>query len=90
MYNAITGYATEMRQNGKAFHITQGFWISDGEEDFSEKYVLANSIEINAYNYDDLLGVIKVFDPDASFDDLKTLTMAYTYKDAVERRLQRG
>ena len=90
MYNAITGYATEMRQNGKAFHITQGFWISDGEEDFEEKYVLANSIEINAYNYDDLLGVIKVFDPDASFDDLKTLTMAYTYKDAVERRLQRG
>ena len=90
MYNAITGHAEEMRQNGKAFHITQGFWISDGEEDFDEKYVLANSIEINAYNYDDLRKVILDFNPDAALDDLRELAEAYTYKNAVERRSQRG
>lgn len=86
MYNAITGHAEEFRPRGKSFHITQGFWSSDSREDFEEKYTLASSVEINAYNYEDLQKVIMVFNPDASFEDLKTLAEAYTFKDAVERR----
>ena len=86
MYNAVSGYAEDMRENGKAFRITQGFWCSSGMEDYSEKYALASSIELNAYNYEDLQSVIKLFNSNASFEDLRTLAEAYTYEDALARR----
>ena len=86
MYNAITGHNEILRERGKSFHITQGFWSSDSREDFEEKYTLASSIEINAYNYEDLQNVILEFNPDATLDDLKALAEAYTFKDALERR----
>ena len=86
MYNAITGYGQELRTSGNAFHIAQGFWSSENVEDYEEKYVLASSMEMNAYNYEDLQQVINVFNPDATLDDLKELAGAYTFKDAVERR----
>ena len=87
MYNAITGHAAEMRQNGKAFHLTQGFWASESKEDFNEKYVLASSIERNAYNYADLQKVICVYNSEATFEDLKKLAEEYMFADAVERRM---
>lgn len=86
MYNAITGHADAFRPRGKSFHITQGFWSSDSREDFEEKYTLASSIEINAYNYEDLQKVIVDYNPDASYEDLKALAEADTFKDALERR----
>ena len=87
MYNAITGHADAMRLNGKAFHITQGFWSSDSKEDYAEKYVLASSIERNAYNYEDLQKVMLSFNPEATLEDLSELAKHYTYKDAVNRRM---
>lgn len=87
MYNAVTGHAAEFRVNGKAFHITQGFWASESKEDFNEKYVLSSSIERNAYNYEDLQKVICVYNSEATFDDLKKLAEEYTYTDAVGRRM---
>ncbi|MBO7730495.1 MAG: hypothetical protein J6S31_06525 [Lachnospiraceae bacterium] len=86
MYNAITGHADEYRPRGKSFHITQGFWSSDSREDFEEKYTLASSIEINAYNYEDLQKVISLFNPEATYEDLKALAEADTFKNALERR----
>lgn len=86
MYNAISGHGEEFRPRGKSFHITQGFWSSDSREDFEEKYTLASSVEINAYNYEDLQTVIADYNPDVTFDDLKALAEAYTFRDAVERR----
>lgn len=87
MYNAVTGHAAEMRLNGKAFHLTQGFWASASSEDYTEKYILASSIERNAYNYADLQKVMIDYNAEATFEDLKELTEAYTYKDALERRM---
>ena len=86
LYNAITGHAEDFRDHGKGFHITQGFWISDSEESFEEKYVLSSSVAVNAFNYEDLQQVIRTFNPDASLDDLRALAEAYTFKDAVARR----
>jgi len=77
-------YARILLQDG--FHITQGFWTSDSAENFEEKYVLARSIEINAYDIGDLQRVMKAFNPDAKMAELKTLAEAYTFKDAIQRR----
>jgi len=87
MYNAVTGHASEFRVNGKAFHITQGFWASESKEDFNEKYVLASSIERNAYNYADLQKVICIYNSEAAFEDLKKLAEEYTFADAIARRM---
>ncbi len=86
MYNAVTGYAKDFRDNGKAFSLTQGFWTSDNATDYNEKYALATGIYVNAYNYDDLDSVMKIYDETASFEKLKALTEAYTYEDAKSRR----
>lgn len=86
MYNAITGYAEEFRRDGKAFRLVQGFWTSDSAENYMEKYTLASSIVINAYNYEDLQNVCKVYNPDATLDMLEELALSYTFEDAKERR----
>ena len=88
MYNAVTGFAEDFRENGKAFRIVQGFWVSADLDDYVDKYALANSVVKNAYNYDDLGKVCKVFNPDADLEDLKNLISAYTYEDALARRGQ--
>ena len=87
MYNAVTGYAEDFREaDGKAVRLSQGFWTSAGKEDYEEKYAMANSVVSNAYNYEDLGKVCKVYNADATLQDLKDLVEAYTYEDAVARR----
>ncbi|MBR0381613.1 MAG: hypothetical protein IJH71_04150 [Eubacterium sp.] len=86
MYNAVTGYAEDFRENGKAFKLTQGFWCSTDSKDYEEKYSMATSVVTNAYNYEDLGKVCKVFDPDANLKELEDLISAYTYEDAKARR----
>lgn len=67
MYNAITGYAEEFRENGRAFQMT---------------------IYVNAYNYEDLGSVMKVYDETANFERLKELTEAWSREDALARRAE--
>ncbi|MCQ2500671.1 MAG: hypothetical protein MJ117_04910 [Lachnospiraceae bacterium] len=86
MYNAITGHADMLREDGKAFQITQGFWTSTDKEDYEKKYMVASSVEIQAYNYEDLRNVCVEFNENATLDDLKALAEAYTYEDVCARR----
>ena len=86
MYNAVTGYADEFREDGKAVQVEQGFWTSDNHDDYTEKYSIASGIYVNAYNYEDLRSVCKVFNPDANLEQLKELAKAYTYEDVLARR----
>ena len=89
MYNAISGYAEDFREDGKAFRLTQGFWSSSDAKDYEEKYNMANSVVMNAYNYEDLGKVCKTYNPDATLEDLKELAGAYTYEDALARRSEK-
>lgn len=86
MYNAVTGYAEEFRENGRAFRMTQGYWVSKSEKEYEDKYALATGIYVNAYNYEDLGSVIKIYDETASFERLKALTESWTYEEAEARR----
>ena len=88
MLNAITGYASEFRDNGKAIQVTQGFWVSDSAEDYSEKYALSTSAAMNAYNFDDLSGVVKIYNPDADLNALCALAEACSYRAVQARRSQ--
>ena len=74
------------RENGRAFRLEQGFWTAESREEYDEMYSLARSVSVNAYNYEDLYGVIRSMTPDADFEDLKALAEGYSYEDCVERR----
>lgn len=87
MYNAITGHASEFRDNGKAFKIVQNFWASDSETDFNEKYEFASNPLTPAYNYEDLHAVCREYTPEATFADFKKLAEASSYEDAKKRRV---
>jgi hypothetical protein len=73
MLNAVTGYAADFREDGRAIRVTQGFWVSDSAEDYSEKYALSTSAAMNAYNFDDLSRVIRIYSPDADLNALCAL-----------------
>lgn len=86
MLNAVTGYAEDFRDNGKAIRVIQGFWVSDSPEDYNEKYALSTSAAMNAYNFDDLSGVIRIFHEDANLNDLCALAEASSYRAVLARR----
>ncbi len=86
MLNAVTGYADDFRDNGRAVSVTQGFWISESEEDYTEKYAFANSAAMNAYNFRDLSQVIRIFNPKANLNDLVALAEACSYRSVQARR----
>lgn len=86
MYNAVTGYSEDFREDGKAVAIQQGFWTSTNYQDFLEKYALSSGIALNAYSYEDLLNVCKVHNADAGLSDLKALAEAWNFDSAVQRR----
>ena len=86
MYNAITGYGEDFREDGRAFRMTQGYWLAKDKKEYNDQYALATGVYVNAYNYEDLCSVMKVYDESASFEKLKTLTEAYTREEAESRR----
>lgn len=86
MLNAVTGYAEDFREGGRAVQVTQGFWVSDSTEDYSEKYALSASAAMNAYNFDDLVQVIRIYNPDADLNALCALAEACSYRAVQARR----
>ena len=86
MLNAVTGYAADFQEDGRAIRVTQGFWVSDSAEDYSEKYALSTSAAMNAYNFDDLSQVIRIFNPEANLNALCALAEACSYRAVQARR----
>ena len=71
---------------GKAIQVTQGFWNSDSQEDYLEKYALSASAAMNAYNFDDLSKVICIYNPNANLNELVALAEACSYRAVQARR----
>lgn len=86
MYNAVTGYGEDFREDGRAFKMIQGYWLSKDKKEYNDQYALATGVYVNAYNYEDLCSVMKIYDKSADFDGLKALTEAYTREEAEARR----
>ena len=85
MLNAVTGYAEDFRNGGKALRVTQVFWTSESYDDYVAKYTLATSAARNAYSFEDLSRVIRIYNPDADLNELVALAEACSFF-AVEAR----
>ena len=86
MLNAVTGHAEDFRDNGRAVQVVQGFWVAEGMEDYVEKFSLATSASMNAYNFQDLAQICRLYNPNATLEDLVALAEACSYEDVVARR----
>ena len=86
MFNAVTGYAEDFRNDGKAIKAAQCFWTSDSAEDYNTKYALSQSETMNAYNFGDLSAVCKAFNSDADLVHLIALAQSGTYEEVLVRR----
>ena len=86
MLNAVTGYAADFRDNGHAIEVRQGFWIASSPEEYYEKYTFSQSVSMNAYNFDDLSHVLRIYNPDANLSELVALAEARSYYAVQARR----
>ena len=86
MFNAVTGHAGDFRDNGKALKVHQCLWIAEGADDYNAKYALSQSESMNAFNFEDLSAVIRLYNPNATLDDLLTLAAGCSYEDVLARR----
>lgn len=86
MYNAITGYAEDFREDGRAFRLEQDFWVASNAKEFDTMFALARGAVVNAYNYEDLCAVIKSLTPEANFEAFRNLTESSSYEDCLARR----
>ena len=89
MLNAVTGHAADFRDKGRAIQVTQGFWVSDSADDYLEKYALSTSAAMNAYNFDDLARVIRIYNSKADLNELVALAEACSYRAVQARRSER-
>ena len=90
MYNAVTGFAQDFREDGNAFMVQQGFWTSSDADDYVEKYTLSSSIELNAYNYEDLTQMCKRYHPEADLALLEDYAGKSSFEDVKARRNLEG
>lgn len=87
MCNALDGSAEMLRPDGRAFRLYQGFWTAKSPEEYTELYGYTSGMYENAYSCDDLMKVIRAFEPDAGFEDPRALAEAYTVEDVKARIL---
>jgi hypothetical protein len=73
MYNAITGYAEVVKDNGSAYSLHQGFWSADNLEDYKDLRVKAENIYQNVYSTEDLMKTMAIYTSDANFESFKNL-----------------
>ena len=87
LYNAMSGYPEANSGSGEAVRLYQGFWQAKNRQEYAELFGYTQGIYENAYDCDDLMSVIRVFNEAAGPEELKTLTEAYTIEDVKERIL---
>ena len=86
MLNAVTGSAEDFRDGGRAINVTVPFWTAAGKDDYLAKHSLATSVSMNAYNFDDLSQVCRIFNPKCTLQELIDLAAASSYEDVLARR----
>lgn len=89
VYNAVTGHQETVQDQGGPFRLCQSLWKADSAEQYEELYGFTQGIYENAYSCDELMQVISVFHPEASFTDFAELTEASDVESVEARILQR-
>ncbi len=71
MYNAVTGHADVVKDNGKAYHLSQNMWTASSPEEYEEMSAEASNIYQNVYSIEEMMNVLAIYNPDADFAGFK-------------------
>ncbi len=74
MYNAATGEADFLKVDGRPFRLKQSFWTASDFRSYEELYDRSINIYDNIYSVKDLRSVIRLYNPEAGFEDFRALT----------------
>lgn len=88
LYNAFTDHKEANSNDREALRLYQGFWEAKNKEEYLELFDYTQGIYENAYDCDDLMSVIKVYNQDTTPEKLKKLAEAYKVED-IEKRIQK-
>jgi len=72
--NAYAGYAEDFREDGHAFRLNQNFWTATNADEFNKQYALSVGMYENTYDAAGIMKVMKVFNPDATFEEFREFT----------------
>lgn len=73
MYNALSGDADFLKVDGEPFRLVQAFWTASDAETYDALYASSLNVYDNTYGTDELMEVIRAFNPDATFLQFKAL-----------------
>ncbi len=85
LFNAVTENADLVNPDGEAFRLYQSFWTAENEEEFAEMYGYTQSMYVNAYSSSDMMKVIRVYNPDATYEEFVKLSEASDFDSVLER-----
>ncbi len=87
MFNAVAGDADLVNPDGTAFRLYQSYWTAADEAEYAELYGYTQSIYQNAYSSSDLMQVIRLYNPDATYEEFAALAESSDI-DSVLARLE--
>lgn len=74
MYNAVTGHADTVKNNGEAFWLNQDFWYADDPEEYDQLSEEAENVYSNVYGTKDIMNVLAEYNENASYQDFAEFT----------------
>ncbi len=87
MFNAVAGNVDLVNPDGTAFRLYQSYWTAADEAEYAELYGYTQSIYQNAYSSSDLMQVIRLYNPDATYEEFAALAESSDI-DSVLARLE--
>lgn len=87
MFNAVAGDADLVNPDGTAFRLYQSYWTAADEAEYAELYGYTQSIYQNAYSSSDLMQVIRLYNPDTTYEEFAALAESSDI-DSVLARLE--
>ncbi len=87
MFNAVAGDVDLVNPDGTAFRLYQSYWTAADEAEYAELYGYTQSIYQNAYSSSDLMQVIRLYNPDATYEEFAALAESSDI-DSVLARLE--
>lgn len=70
MYNAVSGYPQNMRNNKEAFWLHQNFWYASSEKDYETLSEKADNVYKNVYDTDDIMNALTEYNDKVEYDTL--------------------
>lgn len=67
MYNAVTGHADVVRNEGKPYRLNQNMWTARSAAEYDTLSVKASNIYENVYTTDEMMKVLAVYNPAADY-----------------------